>query len=77
MTFRHSIRFVRKLSACLAVATMMILSVAAAQAQQAFPTPEEAAGALADAVKSGIRKAMLRVLGSGGVDIIEFRRRCR
>ncbi|MHB8270725.1 DUF2950 domain-containing protein [Bradyrhizobium sp.] len=49
----------------------MILSVAAARAQQAFPTAEEAASALADAVKSGVRKDILRVLGSGGVDIIE------
>jgi hypothetical protein len=70
MTFRHSLCFIRKLSASLVVATMLILSVAAAQGQQAFPTPEEAASALADAVKSGVRKATLRVLGSGGVDII-------
>ena len=70
MTLRCSILLVRKLSPSLAVAAMMILSVVAAQAQQAFPTPEEAASALADAVKSGIPKAMLRVLGSGGVDII-------
>ncbi len=70
MTPRHLLRFVRKLSASLTVAGILILSVASAQAQQAFPTPEEAANALADAVKSGIPKAMLRVLGSGGVDII-------
>ena len=43
MTSRYSLRFVGRLPASLAVATMMILSVAAAQAQQAFPTPEEAA----------------------------------
>jgi hypothetical protein len=70
MTLRHSIGFVRKLSATLAVTAILILSAAGAQAQQAFPTPEEAASALADAVKSGIPKAMLRVLGSGGADII-------
>ena len=70
MTLRHSIRFVRKLSASLAVATMVILSAVTARAQQAFPTPEEAAGALAASVKSGTRKEILRVLGSGGVDII-------
>jgi Protein of unknown function (DUF2950) len=71
MTPRYSLGFVRKLSASLAVATVLILSVAAAQAQRAFPTPEEAASALADAIKSGIRKEMLRVLGSDGADIIE------
>jgi hypothetical protein len=67
---RHLIRFVRKLAGNLAVATILILSIAPTQAQQAFPTPEEATSALTDAVKSGIRKAMLRVLGSGGVDIV-------
>jgi hypothetical protein len=38
---------------------------------QALPTPEEAASALAASVKSGIPEEMLRVLGSGGADIIE------
>ena len=71
MALRDSIPFVRKLSASVAVAVMLVLSVAVAQAQQAFPTPEEAASALAASVKSGITKAMLRVLGSGGADIIE------
>jgi len=70
MTLRHSIRFVRRPSASMAVAATLILSATAAQAQQAFSTPEEATSALTDAVKSGIRKTMLRVLGSGGVDII-------
>jgi hypothetical protein len=71
MALRDSTPFVRKLSASLVVAVIVILSAAAAQAQQAFPTPEEAASAFADAVKSGVRKEMLRVLGSGGADIIE------
>src|SRR3954451_21671125 len=71
MTARHSIRVLRKLSASLVVGVVMMLSVAAAKAQQAFTTPEEAANTLAEAVKSGVRKDMLRVLGSGGVDIIE------
>jgi hypothetical protein len=71
MTFLRSILFVRKRSVSLTVAAIMILSVAAAQAQQAFPTPEEAASALAASVKSGIRKEILRVLGSDGADIIE------
>jgi hypothetical protein len=71
MALRDSIPFVRKLSATLAVATVMILSIAAAHAQQSFSTPGEAASALAASVKSGIPKEMLRVLGSGGADIIE------
>jgi hypothetical protein len=71
MARRDSIRFFRQLSATLAVTALLILSVASAQAQQAFQTPEEAASALAASVKSGSPKETLRVLGSGGVDIIE------
>jgi hypothetical protein len=70
MNPRPSVR-AHKLSAGLAVAITMMLLVVAARAQQAFPTPEEAASALAASVKSGIRKEMLRVLGSGGVEIVE------
>jgi Protein of unknown function (DUF2950) len=62
-------RFVRQLCAMTAAA-ILVSSVAAAHAQQAFSTPEEAASALADAVKSGVPQAMLKVLGSGGRDII-------
>jgi len=69
MTIRPSPRFVRELCA-MAAAAILVASVAAAHAQQAFSTPEEAASALADAVKSGVPKAILRVLGSGGADII-------
>jgi hypothetical protein len=70
MTLLHSIRLVRNLSATLAMAVVLALSVQAANAQRAFPTPEEAAGALATAVKSGFRKDILWVLGSEGEDII-------
>src|SRR4029453_13032244 len=49
---------------------MLGLAAPEARAQQAFPTPDEAASALAAAVKSGTRKDMLRVLGSDGEDII-------
>jgi Protein of unknown function (DUF2950) len=70
MTIRHSIRLVRNLSSSLAVAVILVLPAPAAHAQQAFPTPEEAASALAAAVISGARKEMLRVLGFDGEDII-------
>ena len=49
---------------------MLCLAAPDARAQQAFPTPDEAATALASAVKSGARKDMLRVLGSDGEDIV-------
>jgi Protein of unknown function (DUF2950) len=42
-----------------------------AQAQQAFPSPEEAAAALAGAVKTGTKRAMLKVLGNDAAEIIE------
>jgi hypothetical protein len=58
-----------------AVAVGAILAVAlltsASQAQQAYPSPEDAAAALAAAVKTGTRNAMLRVLGSAADDIVE------
>jgi hypothetical protein len=42
----------------------------AAQAQQSFNSPDEAAAALAAAVKSGIRADIVKVLGADGQDII-------
>lgn len=45
--------------------------VTAAEAQQPFNSPDGAAGALAAAVKSGIRQDMLKVLGPDGEDIID------
>jgi hypothetical protein len=41
-----------------------------ASAQQSFKTPDEAASALVAAAKSGDRKALLTVLGSGAADIV-------
>ena len=51
-------------------AGMLCLAAPDARAQQTFKTPDEAASALAAAVKSGARRDMLRVLGSDGEDII-------
>jgi hypothetical protein len=70
MSIQHSIRCIRGLPSIFAVAAILVLLTPAAYAQRAFPTPEEAAGALATAVKSGARMDLLRVLGSGGDDII-------
>ena len=47
------------------------LLTCASQAQQAYPSPEDAAAALAAAVKTGTRNAMLKVLGKDGQDIVE------
>lgn len=41
-----------------------------AHAQQAFPAPEDAAAALAAAVKSGTNRAILKVLGNDAEDIV-------
>jgi hypothetical protein len=40
-------------------------------AQQAYPSPEDAAAALAAAVKTGTTRALLKVLGRDGKDIVE------
>ena len=43
----------------------------ASQAQQSFPTPEQAGAALAEAVKTGTNKAILKVLGGAASDIVD------
>jgi hypothetical protein len=43
----------------------------AAQAQQSFSRPDDAASALAASVKSGVKQDMLKVLGTDGEDIID------
>jgi hypothetical protein len=69
MTREQSLAFARVIAA-LALTGMLFAAAPRAHAQQAFPTPDEAASALAAAVKSGARRDMLRVLGSDGEDII-------
>jgi hypothetical protein len=51
------------------VATLSMISIS--PAQQAFPSPEEAAAGLAAAVKTGTRSALIKVFGRNGADIIE------
>lgn len=48
----------------------LLLSGAAAGAQQSFPTPEDAAAALAAAVKADTDTAILKVLGRDALDIV-------
>ena len=69
MTGTHTLPVVRILCG-LALIGMLGLAASDASAQQAFPSPDDAAGALASAVKSGTRREMLRVLGADGEDII-------
>jgi Protein of unknown function (DUF2950) len=55
----------------LAVTTVLSLPIAQAHAQKSYPTPDQAANALVDAVKEGTSRAMLKVLGPRAQDIIE------
>ncbi|WP_316397287.1 DUF2950 domain-containing protein [Bradyrhizobium sp. USDA 4503] len=55
----------------MAAATALALLLSPARAQQGFPNPEDAASALATAVKAGTSRAMLKVLGRDAADIIE------
>jgi Protein of unknown function (DUF2950) len=58
-------------SASLIVAAFTLVAAPAATAQQSFKSPEAAVAALADAVKSGTTKSMLRVLGDDAKEIVE------
>jgi hypothetical protein len=54
------------------VAIMAVaLLTSASRAQQAFPSPEDAAAGLAAAVKTGSRGAILKVLGRDAEEIVE------
>ncbi|UFX46942.1 DUF2950 domain-containing protein [Bradyrhizobium sp. 41S5] len=48
----------------------LALLTSASQAQQAYPSPEDAAAALAAAVKSGTNRAVLKVLGNAAEDLV-------
>ena len=49
----------------------MTLLASASQAQQAYPSPEDAAAALAAAVKTGTSSAILKILGNNAEDIVD------
>jgi hypothetical protein len=61
----------RVVSAGLGAVVAVALMVGTSQAQQAYPSPEDAAAALAAAVKAGTRNTILKVLGKDAEDIIE------
>lgn len=49
----------------------LALLTSASRAQQAYPSPEDAAASLAAAVRTGTRGAILKVLGNDAEDIVE------
>jgi hypothetical protein len=57
-------------SSLAAVVAIVCLMASPTKAQQVFQSPDEAAAALATAVKSGDKKEMLKVFGADGEDII-------
>lgn len=65
MNFFDPIRFVG------AAAAVSLLLLMPANAQQSFGSPDDAASALASAVKSGAKSDILKVLGADGENIIE------
>jgi len=69
MTVTYSMRHVRLLAGLVAIAGLGLTTLPT-KAQQAFANPDDAASALAAAVKSGIKQDVLKVLGSDGEDII-------
>jgi len=60
----------RKLTTGLLAGAALLLGISCANAQQVFKTPEEAATALAAAIKSGTTRDVLKVLGRDGVEIM-------
>jgi hypothetical protein len=60
----------RKHATAFLAAAALLLGISSVHAQQVFKTPEEAATALATAVKSGDARDVVKVLGRDGVDIM-------
>jgi hypothetical protein len=67
----RSMRPDRNMFAGLSVLASLLTPMAGAHAQQSFANPDEAVSALASAVKSGTKDAILKVLGAGGEDIVD------
>jgi hypothetical protein len=61
----------RAASECIGAIMAVMLLTSASQAQQAYPSPEDAATSLASAVKTGTRSAIMKVLGRDAEDIAE------
>lgn len=53
-----------------AIMMALVVSTSASHAQKAFPSPEQAAAALVDAVRSGTNRAILKVLGPPAQELI-------
>jgi hypothetical protein len=70
MTRIGAFRFERIAATSAAAAISLALLMPPAHAQQAFPTPEDAAAALVAAVKTGSSRAMIKVLGRDAGEII-------
>jgi hypothetical protein len=60
----------RKHAAGLITAAVLVLAASSASAQQVFPTPEDAATALAGAIKSDTTRDLRKVLGQDATDIM-------
>lgn len=71
MTMLHSTRRGSATVSCFAALASLFIMLPAAQAQQSFGSPDDAASALASAVKSGNNQDMLKVLGTDGEDIVD------
>ena len=69
MIMLNSLR--RTASVGLGAIVAVALLTCASQAQQAYPSPEDAAAALAAAVKTGTKSTLLKVLGKDAEEIIE------
>ena len=58
-------------SVCIGAIVAVMLVTSASRAQQAYPSPEDAAASLAAALKTGPRSAIMKVLGKDAEDIVE------
>lgn len=58
-------------SASLGTMVVVVSLTSVSQAQQTYPSPEDAAASLAAAVKTGTGRAILKVLGNNAEDIVE------
>jgi hypothetical protein len=61
----------RAASAGVGAIVAVTLWTSVSQAQQAYPSPEDAAASLAAAVRTGTRSAILKVLGNDAEDVVE------
>lgn len=71
MTVLHRRLCGRAVVAGLAAMLCMAIPISGANAQQSYASPEDAASALVAAVKTGTKRAILKVLGNDAKDIIE------